>query len=87
MGNEEPVLMARGLRVTRKSSFGADGRHLKIEVAGDGRKCEVAAFHRSELPVEPERRLDLLFSPQRVSFRGTVRLRLLLRDARPHEAD
>jgi single-stranded-DNA-specific exonuclease len=85
MGNEEPVLLACGLRVTRKNPFGADGQHLKFEVAGDGRRLEVTAFHRPGLPVEREGLVDLLFSPQRVSFRGTRRLRLLLRDVRPHE--
>jgi len=85
MGNEEPVLLACGLRVTRKTPFGAEGQHLKFEVAGDGRRLEVTAFHRPEVPVEREGLVDLLFSPQRVSFRGTRRLRLLLRDVRPHE--
>ncbi|NJD63050.1 MAG: single-stranded-DNA-specific exonuclease RecJ [Deltaproteobacteria bacterium] len=84
MGNEEPTLLASALRVTRKNPFGAGGQHLNFEVAGDGRRLEVTAFHRPGLPVEREGLVDLLFSPQRVSFRGTRRLRLLLRDVRPH---
>jgi single-stranded-DNA-specific exonuclease len=83
MGNEEPVLLARDLRVTRKSVFGAGGQHLKFEVDGEGRRFEVVAFHRTSLPVDSEGRLDLLFSPQRVFFRGNRTVRLLLRDARP----
>jgi len=83
MGNEEPVLLARRLRVTRKKTFGASGQHLKFEVAGDNRRFEVVAFHRPALPVEPEGCVDLLFTPQRVYFRGNRGVRLLLRDVRP----
>ncbi|HZW36558.1 MAG: single-stranded-DNA-specific exonuclease RecJ [Deltaproteobacteria bacterium] len=84
MGNEEPMLLACGLRVTRKNPFGADGQHLKFEVAGGGRRLEATAFNRPGIPVEREGIVDLLFSPQRVTFRGTRRLRLLLRDVRPY---
>ena len=84
MGNEEPVLLAEGLRVTRKNQFGLGSRHLKFEVEDADRKFEVVAFHRSSLPMKASERLDLLFTPQRVHFRGTRSVRLLLRDARPH---
>lgn len=83
MGNEEPVLLARGLRVARKTPFGSAGQHLKFEVAGDNRRIEVVAFHRGGNSPEPEGSVDLLFTPQRVVFRGNSRLRLLLRDVRP----
>ena len=87
MGNEEPVLLARRLRVTRKKSFGASGQHLKFEVADDNRRFEVVAFHRPALSVGPEGCVDLLFTPQRVYFRGNRSLRLLLRDVRPSGGD
>ena len=84
IGNEEPVLLAERVRVVRKTPFGAVGQHLKFEVAGDNRRFDVVGFHRAGLPVEEGGIADLLFTPQRVSFRGNVRLRLLLRDVRPH---
>ena len=84
MGNEEPVLLAKGLRVTRKNLFGASGQHMKFEVEDENRRFEVVAFHRSSLPMEREGRLDLLFTPQWVYFRGNRTVRLLFRDARPH---
>lgn len=83
MGNEEPVLLARDLRVFRQTPFGAGGRHLKFEVAGDGRRFEVVAFHRDGLFLNPEGRVDLLFTPRWDYFRGMSRLRLFLRDLRP----
>jgi single-stranded-DNA-specific exonuclease len=83
MGNEEPVLLARRLRVAGRNAFGSAGQHLKFEVSGDNRRLEVVAFHLPSLPVEPHGCVDLLFTPQRVFFRGTSRLRLLLRDVRP----
>ena len=84
IGNEEPMLLAERVRVVRKTPFGAVGQHLKFEVAGDNRRFDVVGFHRAGLPVEEGGIADLLFTPQRVSFRGNVRLRLLLRDFRPH---
>jgi single-stranded-DNA-specific exonuclease len=84
VGNEEPVLMARGLRLQRWNLFGPGGQHMKLEVSGDGRRFEVIAFRRTELPAGTGDRLDLLFSPQRVYFRGNRSLRLLMRDVRPH---
>ena len=85
MGNEEPVFLACRLKVLRMNVFGAGGQHLKFEVAGDSRKFEVVAFNRASLPVRPEGRVDLLFTPQAVHFRGNRSLRLLLRDVRPSE--
>jgi single-stranded-DNA-specific exonuclease len=85
MGNEEPVLLAGRLKVLRMNAFGAGGQHLKFEVAGESRKFEVVAFNRASLPVRPEGRVDLLFTPQIVHFRGNRSLRLLLRDVRPSE--
>jgi single-stranded-DNA-specific exonuclease len=83
MGNEEPVLLARRLGIGRRTPFGAVGQYLKFEVAGDDRRLEAVAFHRPALPEEAAGRVDLLFTPQRVCFRGNSRLRLLLRDVRP----
>ncbi|MGE5189921.1 MAG: single-stranded-DNA-specific exonuclease RecJ [Gemmatimonadota bacterium] len=83
IGNEEPVLLARNLAVTRESAFGGDGRHLKFEVVASGRRFEAVAFGRNGLPLPPGGRLDLLFTPQRSRFRGARSIRLLLRDARP----
>lgn len=85
MGNEEPVFLACRLKVLRMNAFGAGGQHLKFEVAGDSRKFEVVAFNRASLPVRQEGRVDLLFTPQAVHFRGIRSLRLLLRDVRPSE--
>ncbi|MBI5419843.1 MAG: single-stranded-DNA-specific exonuclease RecJ [Deltaproteobacteria bacterium] len=87
MGNEEPVLLARNLRITRRVPFGAAGQHLKAEVSGDDRRFELVAFHRTELPQGPDGCVDLLFTPQRVVFRGNRTVRLLLRDARPPACD
>lgn len=85
MGNEEPVFLARGLKASRYTLFGPGGQHMKFEVSDDDRKFEVVAFRRSSLPVAQGDRLDLLFTPQRVFFRGNRSVRFLFRDARPHD--
>ncbi|MCL5883975.1 MAG: single-stranded-DNA-specific exonuclease RecJ [Deltaproteobacteria bacterium] len=84
MGNEEPVLLVRNVRVGRVVPMGADGRHTRFEVADRDRRFEVVAFHRNGLPVGPGEPLDLLFTPQRNHYRGTGSVRLMHRDARPH---
>jgi single-stranded-DNA-specific exonuclease len=83
MGNEEPVLLARKVRVTRKNTFGPEGQHLRFEVAGDDRRFEVVAFRKAGLAVTPDSFLDLLFTPQSVSFRGVRGVRLMYRDLCP----
>jgi len=85
VGNEEPVLLARNVAAERGSAFGADGRHLKFEVAASGRRFEAVAFGRDGLPASAGGRLDLVFTPQRSHFRGARSIRLLFRDARPAE--
>ncbi len=83
MGNEEPVLLARDVRVKRRSPFGGESRHLRAELSGDARSFEAVAFHRSELPSGPGGSIDILFPPQWSVFRGNRSIRLLLIDARP----
>ncbi len=85
MGNEEPVLISRNVRVERCSLFGENGTHLKAELSGDARRFEAVAFHRSDLPEGPGGFLDILFTPQWTFFRGDRSLRLRLIDARPAE--
>ena len=83
MGNEEPVLLASNVRLEKHSLFGGEGRHLKAELSGDGRRFEAVAFHRSGLPSGPGGLLDVLFTPQWTFFRGDRSIRLRLVDARP----
>ncbi len=83
MGNEEPVLLARNVQLSRRTPFGAEGRHFRATVTGEDRWFEAVAFHRPEIPGSPGERYDLLFTPQRVSFRGRRSVRLLVRDLRP----
>jgi single-stranded-DNA-specific exonuclease len=83
MGNEEPVLLARDVRVKRHSLFGGESRHLRAELSGDTRSFEAVAFHRSKLPSGPGGSLDILFTPQWAVFRGNRSIQLRLIDARP----
>jgi single-stranded-DNA-specific exonuclease len=83
MGNEEPVLLACNVCVTKHSLFGEGGRHLKVELSGDARRFEAVAFHRTALPAGPDGLLDILYTPQWTYFRGNRSVRLRLVDARP----
>ncbi len=82
VGNEEPLLAARSLRVVRRSVFGDTGQHMRLEVDDGGTRREIVAFQRNALPPGGEERVDVLFTPQESVFRGARTLRLMLRDAR-----
>ncbi len=83
MGNEEPVLLAREVRVVKSSVFGEEGRHLRATISGDCRRFEAVAFQRSTLPTGPGGKIDILFTPQWSFFRGERSIRLRLVDTRP----
>ena len=43
VGNEEPVLLAEGVRPERCSVFGGQGQHLRATLSGDGRRFGAVA--------------------------------------------
>ena len=83
VGNEEPVLLAQGVRLEKSSVFGGEGRHLRATISGDGSRFEAVAFHRSKLPTGAGGGIDILFTPQWTFFRGERSIQLRLVDARP----
>ncbi len=83
VGNEEPLFLLPGVRVSGISRIGAGGRHLRFAVEEDGRRLSGVAFGRTEIPVSASGRSDLLFAVQENVYRGARSLQLLLKDARP----
>lgn len=80
IGNPEPVLMARGLNVVEKRIM--KEVHLKLHVrSGHGRLLEALWFNAaSGLDLEAGNAVDLAFTPQISTFRGSERLELRIRD-------
>lgn len=83
MGNAQPLLVARNLKVENRTAFGGSGQHLRMDVRDGDRRFEAVAFHASAVPAGPGGAVDLLFSPERTVFRGNRAIRLLVRGALP----
>lgn len=83
IGNGEPLLVARNLRVEGKRPFGGNGQHLRLDLSEGGRRYEAVAFHAASMEAGEGHPVDLLFTPQWSHFRGTRSIRLLVRGMKP----
>lgn len=79
-GHPEPLLLTRGLEVLSGRVVG--GSHLKLELAGQGRRLSAIGFSMAHLAGVAQGKVDLLFHPRVSSFRGR-HLELALADLRP----
>lgn len=78
-GNAEPVLMSRGVEVTRSSRVG-DGSHLKLVLRdAGGRELSAIAFGMGDQDPGVGARIDLAYRPQISSWAGQRRLELSVR--------
>ena len=84
VGNREPLLLSREVEVVRTETFGADRRHLRLQLRDRTATAEAIAFDKataaSHLPVG--RRLDVVYAFQCERWDGLDRVRLHLRDLR-----
>jgi len=87
VGNPEPVLLSREAEVVRAEAFGADGRHLRLQLRDRTASAEAIAFDKAaSLPYLPAGRgLDILYTLQCERWDGLDRIQLYLRDLRPVE--
>ena len=85
LGNREPLLLSREVEVLRAETFGADRRHLRLQVRDRTASAEAIAFDKAaaaaHLPAG--RRIDLVYSLDFDRWDGLSRIRLHLRDLRP----
>lgn len=83
-GNPPPLLLLRAARVLDRRLVGRDGRHLKLQLAGDnGARLEAIGFRLGERARHLPQRVDLAFHLERNEWRGRHRLQLNLQDIRP----
>ncbi len=82
-GHPEPLLLARGLEVAGSRVVG--NGHLKLELAGQGRRLSAIGFGMAHLAHLARGPVDAMFHP-RVSTYGGRHLELGLADLRPAEA-
>ena len=87
-GNPAPLLAVCGARVLGTTTFGSEGRHLRVVLATGSGIVEAIAFHKPNLAdhLPRGRRVDACFGLEVDSFQGFQRVRARLRDLRPAQA-
>ena len=81
MGNPEPVIGVRDVRIKSRQIVGGD--HLKLMIEDDGRVLEAIGFRMGDLAVRVDDRVDIAFFPEIRAWGGTRYLQLRLKDIRP----
>lgn len=88
LGNQQPLLAVRGVRVLGVSGFGTEKQHLRVLLGAESGMLEAIAFHKpnvaSHLP--RGRAIDACFSLEMDTWQGQFRVRARLRDLRPAAA-
>jgi single-stranded-DNA-specific exonuclease len=84
VGNREPLLLSKEVEVVRTETFGADRRHLRVQLRDRTATAEAIAFDKAaaapHLPAG--RRIDVVYALQCDRWDGLDRVRLHLRDLR-----
>jgi len=82
-GNPPPAFVSRGTIVRRAQQL--DNGHVRFRLAQGDAVCRGIAFG-PDFPVpEPDTRIDVLYEVERTTWRGEMRVELLIRDAHPSE--
>jgi single-stranded-DNA-specific exonuclease RecJ len=83
-GNDPPLFVTRGLKITEAKSVGKEGRHLRLVVEAEGAKKVALAFGMGSVAAELiGRRVDLAFTPVLEVYNGTEAVELRVADLRP----
>lgn len=87
-GNPEPLFLSREVEVVECRPVGAEGRHLKLYVAQEGRTWEAIGFGLGAETewIRPGAQLDLCYTPELSTYQGVQRLQLRLEALRPHQS-
>ncbi|HSO93206.1 MAG TPA: hypothetical protein VLS53_01885 [Candidatus Dormibacteraeota bacterium] len=85
VGNREPLLASRDLQVLRAETFGAAGRHLRLQLRDRTDTAEAFAFDKggSAAHLPAGRRIDVVYGLDCERWDGLDRVRLHLKDLRP----
>lgn len=85
--NEKPVFSLHGAKVMFASTMGADGKHLRIKLASDGKYINCVGFGMGEYAAEISEgdTCDIAFTMEINDFRGTKSVQLMLKDIKKTE--
>ena len=86
-GNEEPVFMAKGVRVTDARAMGRESAHLVFKAADTGEARKVIAWGKGDQAgaIRSAGRLDLLYTIEENHWRGSTTLELRAPEFRPSQ--
>jgi single-stranded-DNA-specific exonuclease len=82
MGNPMPILMSKGLKITRQRAIGADGSHLKLSVTDGKITYDAIAFRQGHWIAQLPPLIDLMYTFELNEFNGQVSLQLNVKDIR-----
>lgn len=84
--NPKPLLMSRGLKVTRKSRIGKEKNHLRLTVMDkDGHYIDAVAFRMGDWADSMPDMIDILYYFEINEYNGRVDFQLNVRDIRASE--
>lgn len=78
--NPEAVFASRGLRVTKASTVGAEGKHLRLTVTDSKITYDAIAFRMGDRKATMPERIDLVYVFEKNEYNGRVSLQLNVRD-------
>ena len=81
MGNPEPVIGIRGLKVHSTRIVGGD--HLKLMVEDQGRSLEAIGFRMADIELKAGDLVDVAFFPEIRAWQGQTYLQLRMKDVKP----
>jgi single-stranded-DNA-specific exonuclease len=85
-GNPEAVFVTRNARVSQARVVGSDGIHLKLVVTDGHVTFDAIGFRlgrlQAELPIERDRKVDLIYTFESNEFNGRKSLQLNLKDVK-----
>ncbi|MGQ9848762.1 MAG: single-stranded-DNA-specific exonuclease RecJ [Aggregatilineaceae bacterium] len=82
-GNETPLFIARGLRVTDRRRVGREGNHLRLRLSDGLRFIEAIAFKQGNWDEHMPAEIDVAFHLELNEWNGSIRLQLNVQDMQP----
>ena len=82
MGNPKPLFMTRGLAIGEVRKIGSEGQHLKLDVSHGHGSWTALIFNGGDRWPPDTRRVDLVYTVNRDSWRGKEQLSLVVEDFR-----
>jgi single-stranded-DNA-specific exonuclease len=81
-GNPSPLFSAHDLEVKYPQAIGADGLHLKMQLADGARSVDAIAFRQAQWVQNMPKRIDVIYALELNEWQGEVRMQMNVKDIR-----